>query len=78
MDQTLHFYCESLPDYRWHVSGVSPTRPLSLPRLLILTDTGLPVFVQTETPAAETLKGTRTVLACVITTAVSSQTLVYI
>lgn len=44
----------------------------------ILTDAGLPVLVQTETPAAETLKGAAAVLARVITTAISSQTLVYI
>lgn len=44
----------------------------------ILTDAGLPVLVQTETPATETLKGAGTVLAGVITTAISSQTLVYI
>lgn len=47
-------------------------------RLLILTDAGLSVLIQTETPAAETLKGACTVLARVITTTISSQTLVYI
>lgn len=61
-----------------HVLGVIPTRLLSLTCLLILTDAGLPVVVQTETPTAETLKGTCAVLACVIAAAIGSQTLIYI
>lgn len=46
--------------------------------MLTLTDAGQPVLVQTETPAAETLEGAGAVLARVITTAINSQTLVYI
>lgn len=57
---------------------VIPARPNSLTWLLILTDAGEPILIQTETPSAETLEGTRVVLACVITTAISCQTLIYI
>lgn len=74
----LHNKCQFARIFHWNVSGAIPVRPRSYTWLLILTDARMPVLIQTETPAAVTLEGTSAVLACVIATTVSGQTLIYI
>lgn len=60
-----------------HETHVGETRvTCDLTRLPVLTDAGLAVLVQAETPAAKALKGAGAVLARVLAAAVHSQTLV--
>lgn len=65
-----------LLNFQQHVSGAIVSYVLSLTRMPVLTDAGLAVFVQAESPAAKTLKGASAVLARMLAATVHSQTLI--